>query len=203
MRIVLGSANKGKVAEFEALLAPFGHQLTSLADYDFEQAEETACTFIENALLKARHAAEQTGLPCLADDSGLVVAQLDGAPGLYSSRYAGLFDDEFNAPELSQDAANNQRLLQQLAGAENRRAHFYCALALVRTPTDPAPLIATGQWRGSIAQSASGSNGFGYDPLFLDASTGTSAASLTTEEKHAISHRGKAWLELRTQLDLL
>jgi len=203
VRIVLGSANAGKVGEFKTLLAPFNHQLTSLADYDFEQADETASTFVENALLKARHAAHHTGLPCLADDSGLVVAALNGAPGLYSARYAGLFDDALIDSNLDQDAANVARLLLELRNVADRRAHFYCALALVRYPNDPAPLIATGQWRGTVAHTASGTNGFGYDPIFLDATTGISAASLAPAEKRSISHRGKAWQALSSQLDLL
>lgn len=203
MQIVLASANAGKVGEFKTLLEPFDHQLTSLADYDFEQADETACTFVENALLKARHAAQHTGLPSLADDSGLVVAALNGAPGLYSARYAGLFDDALIDSSLGQDEANVARLLHELGDESDRRAHFYCALALVRHPTDPAPLIATGQWRGSVAYRTSGTNGFGYDPVFLDAISGISAASLAPEDKRSISHRGKAWQALSTQLDLL
>lgn len=203
MRIVLGSGNAGKVREFEDLLAPYGHELRSLADYDLEQVAETAHTFIENALLKARHTAQHTGLPCLADDSGLVVAALDGAPGLYSSRYDTTFDVPLPTSSLDPDSANTARLLAELDGQANRAAHFYCALVLVRYPSDPAPLIASGQWRGKIALEPSGDNGFGYDPVFLDATSGQSAATLMTREKRAISHRGKAWHELSKQLDLL
>lgn len=203
MHIVLGSENPGKVREFEALLAPYGHKLTSLVDYDFAQAPETGCTFVENALLKARHTAQQTNLPCLADDSGLVVAALNGAPGLYSSRYNSLFDPDGLTDGLSKDAANIARLLNEMHAQTDREAHFYCALVLVRHPLDPAPLIATGQWRGQIAHEPSGDNGFGYDPIFLDATSGKSAADLASDEKRVISHRGIAWRELSNQLDLL
>ncbi len=169
------------------------HEIVSLADLGIEQAAETGTTFIENALHKARHAAEVSGLASLGDDSGLVVATLNGAPGIYSSRYAS---------EHADDAANNAKLLRKLTH-DDRSAHFYCALVLLRHAADPAPLIATGQWRGHIALTPSGSNGFGYDPLFIDAASGLSAAALAPTEKHARSHRGNAWRSLSRQLDLL
>lgn len=196
MQIVLATENSGKLKEFQALFESTAHTLISLAEFSVEQAEETGQTFVENALLKARNASLATGLPCLADDSGLAVAALGGAPGIYSARYAG------SGPHgaQTQDQANNAKLLQALNSVQDRRAHFYCALVLLRADQDPAPLIATGQWHGHIATEPSGSNGFGYDPLFIDASSGNTAASLAPSEKHARSHRGRAWDVLKQQL---
>lgn len=196
MEIVLATENSGKLREFQALFAGTGHSLVSLADFDVTQAEETGQTFIENALLKARNAALATGRACLADDSGLAVTALGGAPGIYSARYAGPGPHS----EPNQDSANNARLLHELKTKPNRRAHFYCALVLLRAANDPAPLIATGQWHGRIGDAPSGDNGFGYDPLFIDNTDGISAASLTPEQKHARSHRGLAWRVLEPQL---
>lgn len=196
MKILLATENQGKLREFQALFATTEHTLVSLADVKVEQAEETGQTFVENALLKARCAAEATGLPCLADDSGLAVAALDGAPGIYSARYAGPGPHE----EASQDSANNAKLLATLGNTDDRRAHFYCALVLLRSANDPAPLVATGQWHGNIGRAPSGDNGFGYDPLFIDATSGTTAARLSPDEKHARSHRGLAWQVLLPQL---
>ncbi len=196
MKILLATENPGKLREFQELFADTGHTLVSLADFDIEQADETGTTFVENAVLKARNAAQATGLPCLADDSGLAVAALAGAPGIYSARYAGPGPHS----ESSQDLANNAKLLAALENTEDRRAHFYCALVLLRSANDPAPLVATGQWHGSIGTAPSGSNGFGYDPLFIDATSGATAASLNPDEKHARSHRGRAWQVLQPQL---
>lgn len=196
MKILLATENAGKLREFQALFAATEHTLVSLADFSVEQAEETGTTFVENALLKARNAAQATGLPCLADDSGLAVAALDGAPGIYSARYAGPGPHS----EPNQDLANNAKLLATLGNAKDRRAHFYCALVLLRCANDPAPLVATGQWHGHIGTTPSGDNGFGYDPLFIEASSGTTAASLSPDEKHARSHRGLAWQVLQPQL---
>lgn len=196
MEIVLATENPGKLREFQALFANTEHSLVSLADFQVTQAEETGQSFIENALLKARNAALATGRACLADDSGLAVATLGGAPGIYSARYAGPGPHA----EPTQDAANNARLMHELNGKQDRRAHFYCALVLLRTADDPAPLVATGQWHGNIAQVPSGDNGFGYDPLFVEAADGLSAASLSPEQKHARSHRGLAWQVLEPQL---
>lgn len=199
MKILLATENAGKLREFQALFATTGHNLMSLADFSVEQAEETGQTFIENALLKARNASMATGLPCLADDSGLSVAALGGRPGIFSARYA----EKLAQPDFNQDAANNKKLLADMRSLPDRRAHFYCALVLLRHATDPAPLIATGQWHGTIATTAVGNNGFGYDPLFIDGTSGTTAASLSTEEKHARSHRGQAWQELKLKLAAL
>lgn len=196
MKILLATENKGKLQEFQELFEPTGHTLVSLADFDIEQAEETGQTFVENALLKARNAALATGLPCLADDSGLAVAALNGSPGIYSARYAGKGPHK----EPTQDQANNAKLLKALENTEDRRAHFYCALVLLRSAGDPAPLVATGQWHGHIATAPSGTNGFGYDPLFVEASSAVSAANLAPHEKHARSHRGLAWQVLQPQL---
>ena len=199
MKILLATENKGKLKEFQALFEPTGHSLVSLADYDVPQAEETGQTSVENALLKARNASYATQLPCLADDSGLAVNALNGQPGIYSARYAL---DELK-PDLSQDDANNKKLLREMQAHTNRRAHFYCALVLLRHTDDPAPLIATGQWQGHLATQPSGHNGFGYDPLFIDNATGKTAATLTADEKHSRSHRGLAWKVLAPQLDNL
>ena len=199
MKILLATQNAGKLREFQALFANSGHTLVSLEDFDLEQAEETGQTFVENALLKARSAAQATGLPCLADDSGLAVAALNGAPGIYSARYAGPGPHV----EATQDQANNAKLLATLGSTADRRAHFYCALVLLRSTNDPAPLVATGQWHGYIGSTPSGSNGFGYDPLFIEASSNKTAASLSPEEKHARSHRGLAWQVLQPQLSAL
>ena len=197
MKILLATENKGKLKEFQALFEPTGHKLVSLADYDVTQAEETGQTFVENALLKARNASYATKLPCLADDSGLAVNALNGKPGIYSARYAL---DEIE-PGSSQDHANNKKLLREMHMHTDRRAHFYCALVLLRHADDPAPLMATGQWQGHIATQASGQNGFGYDPLFIDKTTGITAATLTADEKHSRSHRGLAWKVLAPQLE--
>jgi len=196
VQILLATENTGKLKEFRRLFAATKHNLVSLSEFSVQQADETGQTFVENALLKARNASDATGLPCLADDSGLSVAALDGQPGIYSARYA-LSDQR---AELSQDEANNAKLMREMEQQSDRRAHFYCALVLMRHPADPAPLIATGQWHGNIGTSASGENGFGYDPLFIDNATGKTAASLTPEEKHARSHRGLAWQVLAPQL---
>jgi len=194
VQILLATENQGKLKEFRSLFAATEHSLVSLAEFSVQQAEETGQSFIENALLKARNASAATGLPCLADDSGLSVSALEGRPGIFSARYAT------PATNMSQDDANNAKLLDEMEQQTDRRAHFYCALVVLRHPADPAPLIATGQWHGSIGESPAGENGFGYDPLFVDSSSGTTAASLTPEEKHARSHRGLAWQLLAPQL---
>lgn len=183
--LVLASHNAGKLAEMRALLAPLGWTLHSLADYTSEAADETAPTFVENALLKARHAARASGLPALADDSGLEVDALDGAPGVYSARYAG---------EPVSDEANNCKLLAALADVSEARrgARFVSVLVLLRHPEDPTPLVAQGEWRGRILHAPRGENGFGYDPLFLDPASGLSAAELAPADKNARSHRAQA-----------
>ncbi len=193
MKLVLASGNRGKLAELRDLLADAGVELVAQSDLGIGDAEETGATFVENAILKARHAAHASGLPALADDSGLCVDALDGAPGLLSARYAGTHGDS---------AANIVRLLAALEGTppDRRGAHFHCTLALLRHAGDPAPLIAEGRWRGRILESARGDGGHGYDPVFLDPASGLSAAELEPAAKNAISHRGLALTRLRELL---
>lgn len=190
---VLATGNRGKVAELTALLAEAGLGLTVTAQSDFQlaAAPETGATFLENALAKARHAARATGLPAIADDSGLVVAALGGAPGVRSARFA---------EEPGGDAANVAKLLTALGPALDRRAEFYCALVALAHPDDPAPLIATGAWQGEIAHAPRGRGGFGYDPVFFDPTLGRTAAELDPQQKNRVSHRGTA---LRRLIELL
>jgi XTP/dITP diphosphohydrolase len=192
-RIVLASSNPGKLAEFNLLLADSGFEVVTQASLGVDDAEETGLSFVENALLKARHAARATGLPALADDSGLCVDHLRGAPGLYSARYAGTHGD---------NAANNARLLRELDGVppEQRGAFFICVLALIRHADDPAPLIAEGRWHGHVLGETRGVQGFGYDPLFVADGQSASAAELDPALKSRISHRGQALARLRAQL---
>lgn len=191
---VLATGNRGKVAELSALLAEAGLdvRLSTQAELGVDAAPETAATFVENALAKARHAARATGLPAIADDSGLVVPALGGAPGVRSARFAG---------EDADDAANVAQLLERLADpALDRRAEFHCVLVALEHPDDPAPLIAAGTWKGEIARAPRGQGGFGYDPVFLDPGLGRTAAQLTPAEKNRLSHRGVA---LRRLVELL
>ena len=192
-RIVLASSNRGKLAEFNALLASSGVEIVTQASLGIDDAEETGLTFVENALLKARHAAQQSGLPALADDSGLCVDALNGAPGLYSARYAGRHGD---------NAANNAKLLQVLKGVptERRSAFFICALVLLQHADDPAPLIVEGRWHGRVLEAPRGSQGFGYDPLFLPDGQTLSSAELDAASKNRLSHRGQALAQLRARL---
>jgi XTP/dITP diphosphohydrolase len=191
--LVIASGNPGKQRELGAMLQPLGWSVRPQCDWRIDEAVEDGLTFIENALIKARHAARATGLPALGDDSGLVVEALDGRPGIYSSRYAG---------ECADDQANNQRLLQALAGTDEaeRGAHFYCAMALLRHAEDPAPLLATGKWTGRILEEPAGTGGFGYDPLFWVEDEGCSAAQLSASVKNRLSHRGQALAALLRQL---
>ncbi len=191
--LVLASRNEKKLAEMQGLLAPLGWRLRLISEFAADAAEETAPSFVENALLKARHAARVSGLPALADDSGLEVDALNGAPGVYSARYAG---------EPASDAANNQKLLSALAGIpdENRGARFISVLTLLRYADDPVPLIVQGEWRGRILERPRGANGFGYDPLFLDPASGLSAAELAPADKNARSHRAQAAQQLLSRL---
>ncbi len=182
-RWVLASHNRGKLKELTAALAPLDIELRPLSDWTETGAEETGATFVDNALLKARHAAAVTGLPALADDSGLEVDALGGAPGVYSARYAG--------PDAT-DADNNARLLRELEGVEARAARFRCVIAFVRGADDPHPLIAEGCWEGRILHAARGDGGFGYDPLFEDPASGLSGGELSPQDKLARSHRGQA-----------
>lgn len=184
-KVVLATGNPGKVREMADLLATFGLDIVAQTELGVESAEETGLTFIENAILKARHAAAVTGLPAIADDSGLAVDALGGAPGIYSARYAG------------EEASDQQNLLKLLAALENvpddaRQAEFHCVLVYLRHAEDPTPLVFHGSWQGEITRAAAGVGGFGYDPIFFVPALGKTAAELTKEEKHAVSHRGKA-----------
>lgn len=187
--LVLATSNQGKVAELQALLDQHNIQVVAQGEFDIPSVAETGLTFVENALIKARHAANHSSLPALADDSGLVVPALGGAPGIYSARYAG---------EEANDQANNQKLLAEMVGLEgdDRRAHFFCAVVYIRHPEDPQPLICQGTWRGAVLSEPSGKGGFGYDPLFFVPSHGCAAAELPKEVKNTISHRGQAMQQL-------
>lgn len=192
-RLVIASGNRGKLAEFRQLLGAVGIEPVGQGELGVEDIEETASTFVENALLKARHAARVTGLPALADDSGLCVDALGGAPGLYSARYAGPGADA---------ATNIKKLLGELRDVPEaqRGAHFHCVVVMLRHPEDPQPLIAEGQWQGRILQARRGTGGFGYDPVFFCCQQGLSAAELSPEVKNRISHRGRALEQLRERL---
>lgn len=192
--LVLASGNAGKLREFGALLAPHGFQVVPQAELGVTEAEEPHPTFLENALAKARHASQATGLPALADDSGLCVAALADAPGVLSARFAALS----GGPRS--DAANNALLLQRLAGQSDRRARYVAVLVLVRSAHDPQPLVAEGVWHGQIALAERGDNGFGYDPLFYLPDEGMTAAELAPTRKNLISHRGQALRALLAKL---
>jgi XTP/dITP diphosphohydrolase len=182
-RLVLASSNPGKIREFRELLAPLELEVVPQGELGVAEAEEPHATFVENALAKARHASSRARLPALADDSGICVAALGGEPGVHSARFAG---------EPRSDARNNERVVQLLAGQPDRRAHYYCVIVLVRHADDPEPLIAEGRWQGEVIDAPRGAGGFGYDPYFLLPDLGRTAAELSPEEKHAVSHRGKA-----------
>lgn len=192
-RLVLASSNVGKLREFNSLLTDFGFEVVRQADLGVTDAEETGLSFVENALLKARHASQVTGLAALADDSGLVIDALDGQPGIYSARFAG---------QPTNDAANNAKLLAALKAVppEQRTARFRCCIVLVRYPTDPVPLIAEASWEGQILTELKGQQGFGYDPLFYVPSHACTAAELDLIEKNRISHRGQALQRLQALL---
>ena len=191
-KLVIASNNPGKLREFQFLLQPLGIEVLTQAQLGIAEAEEPHLTFIENALAKARHVSRESGLPALADDSGICVTALGGAPGVQSARYAG--------DNPKSDQKNNEKLLQDMQGLADRRAHYYCVLVLLRHADDPQPLIAEGEWHGEIAHQERGDGGFGYDPLFWLPEFGKTSAELSREQKHAISHRGKA---LRVLLDRL
>jgi len=190
-RLVLASSNEGKIREFRRILAPLSIEVIPQAHFGIPEPEEPHVRFIENALTKALHASVLSGLPALADDSGLCVEALDGAPGVHSARFAG---------EPRSDERNNDRLLELLAHRENRVAHYYCVLVLLRHAHDPQPLIAEGEWHGEILRERRGAGGFGYDPLFLDPLLGRSGAELPLDEKNRVSHRGKALAALVEKL---
>ena len=195
-KLVLATSNAGKLAELQPLLAPAGFQLVTQGSLGVADAIEDGRTFLENAIIKARHASAATGLSALADDSGLVVDALGGAPGLYSARYAGVHGDS---------AANSAKLLSDMEGlvGDRRRAHFYCVLVLLRHADDPQPLVAEGVWPGLVLEAPRGEGGFGYDPVFLVPSQGLSAAELDPALKNRISHRGQALSRLRERLSEL
>lgn len=192
-RIVLATGNAGKLREMQQVLAPLGFDVVAQNLLGVTDADETGLTFVENALIKARHAAQQTGLPAIADDSGLEVDALQGAPGIYSARYAG--------PGAG-DARNNARLLDELAarGVRNATARFHCVLVFLRHALDPVPLIAQGAWEGRIADAPHGDGGFGYDPLFFCPDEGCTAAELSSGRKNLLSHRGQALAGLVMQI---
>jgi XTP/dITP diphosphohydrolase len=192
-RLILASNNEGKLKEFAQLLAPIGFELHPQGEFNVPEAEEPFGTFVENALQKARHASRLTGLPALADDSGVCVNALGGAPGVYSARYAG---------EPKSDARNNEKLIQDLASHADKSAYYYCVLVYVRHADDPQPVIADGIWRGRIVDAPRGANGFGYDPYFLIPELGKTTAELEPFEKNAISHRGQAIRALVDKLKL-
>lgn len=191
--ILLASNNGKKIAELSAILASFGIEIKAQRDYGIEDVPETGLTFIENALIKVRHAARQSGLPAIADDSGLCVPALGGAPGIYSARYSG-----------EGDAGNNRKLLAALENVSDRRAYYVCLIVYLRHADDPLPLIAQGLWHGTIAREPRGDGGFGYDPLFVPAGDSRTAAEYSAAEKNSISHRARAlaaFTELYLDLD--
>ena len=191
--LVVATGNPGKLAELQRMLDGLGWEVVAQSALGVEPPVEDGLTFVENAIIKARNAAEHTGRPALADDSGLVVDALGGAPGVLSARFAG---------PAGSDAANNEKLLGVLAGVpeEERTARFECAVVWMRDPRDPVPVIARGTWAGQVLEAPRGARGFGYDPLFLDPATGRTAAELEPERKDALSHRGQALRELRAKL---
>jgi XTP/dITP diphosphohydrolase len=182
-QLVLASNNPGKLREFAQMLATIDFEVLPQAQLGVSEAEEPHFTFVENALAKARHAARLTGLPAMADDSGICVSALGGEPGVHSARYAG---------EPKSDDRNNQKVLAELKGKSDRRAHYVCVLVFVRHADDPQPIITEGEWHGEIVDTPAGENGFGYDPYFWVPEKGCTAAQLSPEDKNAMSHRGKA-----------
>lgn len=190
-KLVIASNNPGKLREIGAILAPLDFEVLPQSAFNIPEAEEPHCTFIENCLAKARHASLHAGLPALADDSGICVDALNGAPGVYSARFAG---------EPKSDERNNQKLVELLSHESNRRAHYYCVIVLVRWPEDPQPLIAEGVLNGEIVLEPRGSGGFGYDPYFLIPELGQTGAEIPMELKNRISHRGQALAALVEKL---
>ena len=186
-KLVIASNNPGKLREIGHLLEPLGIEVLPQSVFNVTEAEEPYGTFVENALTKARHASKCTGLPALADDSGICVDALNGGPGVYSARYAG---------EPQSDQRNNQKLVEALRNEPNRKAHYYCVIVLVRHADDPQPVIVDGSWHGEIVLEPRGSSGFGYDPYFLIPGLGKTGAELPMEQKNRISHRGKALARL-------
>ncbi len=190
-RLILASNNAGKLKEFNEILGAIGFTLHAQGEFGVPEADEPHATFVENALEKARHAARLTGLPALADDSGVCVNAFGGAPGVYSARFAG---------EPKSDARNNEKVIADLAAHADKSAYYYCVLVYVRHADDPQPVIADGRWDGEITPQARGSNGFGYDPHFFIPALGKCVAELTAQEKNALSHRGQALRQLVEKL---
>lgn len=191
MRVVVATGNRGKLRELAALLAALPVELVAQSELQVPEADETGLSFVENALIKARNAAGHTGLAAIAEDSGLEVDALSGAPGIYSSRYAGTG---------ATDAENNAKLLAALDGVDRRSARFRCVAVVMRHAADPAPLICSGAWEGTIGVAAEGTHGFGYDPLFRPAGLDCSSATLEPAQKNRISHRAQAMTGLAAQL---
>lgn len=191
-KIILASNNPGKIKEFNTMLQE-SYQVVSMSDMQVEEVPEIGLTFVENALIKARNAAEQSGLPALADDSGIVVDALNGEPGIYSARYAGAHGD---------DEANTQKILDEMSGIpdDQRSARFWCAIVFVEHANDPTPIIIQRGWEGEILREKAGKNGFGYDPIFYVPTHKKASAELSAEEKNGISHRGKALQALLLEL---
>ena len=192
-QVVLASNNTGKLREFGQMLAKVDIEVLPQAHFNIPEAEEPHVTFVENALAKARHAAKLTGLPALADDSGICVKALGGAPGVFSARFAG---------EPKSDERNNQKLIADLQGKADRRAHYVAVLVFVHHADDPQPIICEGEWHGQIIDTPRGANGFGYDPYFLVPDLNQTAAEIAAEEKNKRSHRGKALVQLMERLKL-
>ena len=192
-KLVIASNNPGKLREIERILQPLGMEILPQSAFNIPEAEEPYYTFIENCLTKARHASELSGLPALADDSGICVDALNGAPGVYSARFAG---------EPKSDDRNNEKLIELLKHETNRKAHYYCVIILVRSAHDPQPIIAEGAWHGEIIDTPRGSGGFGYDPYFLVPALGKTGAELPLDVKNGMSHRGIALASLVAKLKL-
>ena len=190
-KIVIASANPGKLREIEAILSPLGIEIISQRQLGIPDADEPHITFLENALAKARHASQLSGLPALADDSGICVDALQGAPGVHSARYAG---------EPKSDACNNEKLVRELADKTDRSAHYYCVMALTRHANDPEPIIAEGAWHGEIILTPRGANGFGYDPYFYLPALAKTGGELDSDHKNRISHRAQALGQLMQKL---
>ncbi len=193
MKLVLATSNKGKLAEIAPIVQAFGFEALPQNQYGFADAEETGLTFVENALIKARHACMQTGLPALADDSGIIIDALNGAPGLISAHYAGVHGDS---------AGNIAKVLHEISESGNllKSARFYCCMVLLKHADDPQPIIAEGIWHGEILEAPLGEHGFGYDPIFWDPINKMSAAQMPAELKNRISHRGQALQQLQQKL---
>ena len=191
MKIVFASSNKGKLKEAKSLLGNFGVELVSQSELGILPCDEPHITFVENSLEKARHAAKLSGLPALAEDSGICVPELDGRPGIKSARYSG---------DQATDEGNVKLLLRTMAATSNRSAFYHCSLALMRHSTDPSPLISEGRWHGQVLYEPRGDGGFGYDPIFFDPQMNLTGAEMTLEQKNSVSHRGHA---LRTMMAMI